>query len=91
MIQKGKASSSRSVLATISAKKQMIQTSRAIIITHMIGMGFCTSLFFSSGIETEILPASIAELKRVSVQNCVADLTVMGLHAFALEDRGKKV
>jgi hypothetical protein len=43
-------------------------------------MGFCTSLLFPSGIETEIFPAPIAELKRVSVQDSVADLTVMGLH-----------
>ena len=53
-------------------------------------MGFCTSLFFPSGIETEILPTSIAELKGVLVQNRVTDLTGMGLHAFALEDRGKR-
>jgi hypothetical protein len=46
----------------------------------MIGMGFCTSLFFSSGIETEILLASIAELEGVLIQSCATDLTVMGLH-----------
>ena len=44
-------------------------------------MGFCTSLFFPSGIETEILSASIAELKGVLVQNRVTDLTGMGLHS----------
>jgi len=53
-------------------------------------MGFCTSLFFPSGIETEILPASIAELKGILIQNRVADFTVMGLHGFALEDRGNR-
>ena len=81
MIQEGETASSCSVPATISAKKQIIQTSRAIIITYMIGMRFCTSLFFPSGIETEVLPASIAELKGILIQNCLADFTVMGLHA----------
>lgn len=90
MIQEGKTASSCSVPATISAKKQIIQTSRAIIITYMIGMGFCTSLFFPGGIETEMLPASIAELKGVLIQNRVADFTVANLHRFALEDKGKR-
>jgi len=53
-------------------------------------MGFCTCLFFPGGIETEILPASIAELKGVFIQNRVADFTVMDLHSFALEDRGER-
>jgi len=66
MIQEGKASSSCFVLATVSAKIQIVQTSWAIIITNMIGMGFRTGLFFSNGFETEIFFASIAEFKRVS-------------------------
>jgi hypothetical protein len=90
MIQEGKATSSCFVLAAIPAKKQIVQASQAIIVTDMIRMGFRTGLFFSNGFETEISPASIAELKRVSIQNCAADLTNMGLHAFALEDRGKR-
>jgi hypothetical protein len=80
MFFQGKATPSCPVTATISAKKQIIQASLAIIITHMIGMGFCTSLFFPSRIETEILSASIAELKGVLVQNRVTDLTGMGFH-----------
>ena len=62
-------------------------------------MGFCTSLFFPSGIETEIFPTSIAELKGVLVQNRVTDLTGMGLHslkrirvrAYLLVGRGSRV
>jgi len=87
MIREGKAASSCFVLAAIPAKKQIIQASRTIIVTNMIGMGFCTGLFFSSGIDTEILPTSVAEFKGVLVQDRTADLTSMGLHAFALEDR----
>jgi len=67
MIQEGKAASSCFVPPTISAKKQIIQTSRAIIVTDMIRMGFRTGLFFSNGFETEIFSASIAEFKGVLV------------------------
>jgi len=56
----------------------------------MIGMGFCTGIFFSGEIETEIFSASIAELEGVLTQSCATDLTVIGLHAFVLEDRGKR-
>jgi hypothetical protein len=80
MIQEGKPTSSCSVTATIPAKKQIIQASRTIIITDMIRMRFCTGLFFSNRFETEIFSASVAEFKGVSVQNCAADLTDMGLH-----------
>jgi hypothetical protein len=80
MIQERKTTSSCFVLTTISAKKQIVQASRAIIVTDMIGMRFRTGLPFSDGFETEIFPASIAELKGVLVQNCAADLTIMGLH-----------
>ena len=76
MIQEGKAASSCFVSAAIPAKKQIIQASRTIIVTNMIGMGFCTGLFFSSGIDTEILPTSVAEFKGVLVQDRTADLTV---------------
>jgi hypothetical protein len=68
MIQEGKTAFSCSVSAAIPTKKQIIQTSRTIIITNMIGMGFCTGLFISRGIDTEILPASVAEFKGVLVQ-----------------------
>ena len=80
MIQKGKATSSCFVLTTILAKKEMIQASRAIIITNMAGMGFRTGLFSSDGFDTEIFSTSIAEFKGVSVQNCATNLTVLGLH-----------
>lgn len=43
-------------------------------------MGFCTSLFLPNGIETEVLPASITELKGVFIQNRIADFTVLDLH-----------
>jgi len=84
MIQEGKAASSCFVLATISAKIQIVQASRAIIITNMIGMRSRTGLFFSNGFETEIFPASIAELKGVSFQDCAADLTVANLHSLQI-------
>jgi hypothetical protein len=84
MIQEGKAASSCFVPATISAKKQIIQTSRAIIITDMIRMRFCTGLFFPNGFETEIFSASVAEFKGVPVQNCSADLTAANLHSLQI-------
>jgi hypothetical protein len=80
MIEKGKTTSSCSVPATISAKKQMIQASQAIIVTDMIGVRFCTGVLFPGKVETEIFSAPIAELKGVLVQNRAADLTIMGLH-----------
>jgi len=80
MIQKGKATSSCFVLTTIPAKKEIIQASRAIIITNMVGMGSRTGLFSSNGFHTEIFSTSIAEFKGVSVQNCTTDLATMGLH-----------
>jgi hypothetical protein len=46
----------------------------------MIGMGFCTGLFFPGEIETEIFSALLAEFKEVLIQNRAADLTVMDLH-----------
>ena len=80
MIQEGKTASSCSVPATFSAKKQIIQTSQAIIVTDVIGVRFCTGIFFPGKIETEIFSASVAKLKGVWVQNRAADLTMMGLH-----------
>jgi hypothetical protein len=84
MIQEGKPASSCSVPAAIPAKKQIIQASPAIIVTNMIGMGFCTGIFFPGEIKAEIFSASVAEFKGVSVQNCAADLTNTGLHIFTL-------
>jgi hypothetical protein len=68
MIQEGKAAFSCFISAAIPTKKQIIQASRTIIVTNMIGMGFCTGFFPSSGIDTKILPASVAEFKGVLVQ-----------------------
>jgi len=67
MIQKGKATSSCFVLTTILAKKEMIQTSRAIIVTNMVGMRSRTGPFSFIGFHTEIFSTSIAEFKGVSV------------------------
>jgi hypothetical protein len=80
MIQEGKATSYCFVLITIPAKKEIIQASRAIIITNMVGMGSRTGLFSSDGLYTEIFSTSIAEFKGVSVQNCTTDLAIPGLH-----------
>jgi hypothetical protein len=80
MIQEGKAASSCFVLTTIPAKKEIIQASRAIIITNMVGMGFRTGLVSSNGFHTEIFSTSVAEFEGIPVQNCAADLTVLGLH-----------
>ncbi len=80
MIQEGEAPSSCFVPTTILAKKEIIQASRAIIVTDLIRMGFRAGRLSSDGFDTEIFFTSIAELKGVSVQNCAADLTVVGLH-----------
>ena len=80
MILESEASSSRPVLTTISAKKQIIQASWTVIIPNMIGMGFCAGMFFPGEIETEIFSALMAELKEVLIQNVSTDLTMIGLH-----------
>ena len=82
MTQEGKATSSCFVLTTILAKKEIIQASRAIIITNMIGMGFRTGLFSSNGFETEIFPAPVAELKGASFQDCTTDLAAANFHSY---------
>jgi len=43
-------------------------------------MGFCTGLFPSGKIETEIFPASMAEFIEVLVQGGATDFTVMNFH-----------
>jgi len=80
MILEWKATSSCPVLATTSAKKESIQACLTIIMPNMVGMGFCTSHFFSGEIETEIFSASMAEFKEMLVQDRSADLTVTNLH-----------
>jgi hypothetical protein len=76
MIPKWETASSRLILTTISAKKEIIQANWTIIIPNMIGMGFCAGLFFPSEIETEIFSASMAEFKGILIQDSSADLTV---------------
>ena len=85
MVLEWKTASCRPVLATISAKKEIIQASLTIITPNMIGMRFRTAHFFSSEIETEIFSASMAEFKEVSIQDRTADFTMMELHPFRLE------
>jgi len=80
MVFEAETASSGLMLATTSAKKEIIQASLTIIISNMIRMRFCTGLFFPSGIETEIFSAPMTELKEVFVKNCAADLTVTHLH-----------
>ena len=67
MVFQRKTTSSCAILATISAKKEIIQASLTIITPNMIGMRFCTAHLFSSEIETEISSASMAEFKEVLV------------------------
>jgi len=80
MILKAKPTSFCSILATIPAKKEIIQTSLAIIIPNMIGMAFGAGLLSSCEIETKILSASMTEFKEVLVQDRTADLTTTDLH-----------
>jgi hypothetical protein len=80
MIYEGKTASSRPVLATCSAKKEMVQASWTVIIPNVVGMGFCTSLLLTADIETETFSATIAEFKEMRVQSRTANLTVMELH-----------
>jgi len=80
MIPEGETASSCPVLTTTFTKKEIIQTSWTIIIPNMIGMGFCTGLFFPSEIETEIFSALMAEFKKVLVQDRAADLAMTDIH-----------
>jgi len=80
MIFEGPTTLSRPVLTAVSAKKQILQTSRAIIITDMAGVRFCTGIFFPCEVETETFSTLLAEFKKVPIQNRATDLTKMGLH-----------
>ncbi len=80
MILQRKTAPFRSVLATSSAKKEMVQASRTVIIPNVVGMRLCTSPLLTADIETETSSATIAEFKEMRVQSRTANLTVMELH-----------
>jgi nicotinamidase-related amidase len=46
----------------------------------MAGVRFCTGIFLSGEVETEIFSALMAEFKKVLIQDCTTNLTVAGLH-----------
>jgi hypothetical protein len=81
MIYERKTASYRSVLATSSAKKEMVQASWTVIIPNVVGMRFCTGALLTADIETETSSATIAEFKEVRVQSRTTNLTVMELHS----------
>jgi hypothetical protein len=81
MILEGETPSSRLVLATISAKEEIIPASWTIIISDMIGMRLRTGLFFPREIETKIFSALIAEFKEVLVKESSTDLTMLILQS----------
>jgi hypothetical protein len=71
----------RSVLATSSTKKEMVQAGWTVIIADVVGMRFCTGPLLTADIETETFSATITEFKEAFVQNRSTDLTVMNLHS----------
>jgi hypothetical protein len=73
-------------LATLSAKEEIVEASRTIIIPNVMGMRFCTGSSFSCEIKAEIFSALLTEFKKVLVQNVSTNLTVMRLH-IELKDR----
>jgi hypothetical protein len=80
MIFERKAASSRLILTTPSAKKEIIQADLAIIIPDMTGMRFCTGHLFPSEIKTEMFSAVMAEFKEVLIQDRATNLTVKIFH-----------
>ena len=82
MILQRKTASSRPILTTSSAKKEIVYASSTVIIPNVVGMGFCTGPLSTTDIETEILSAAMAEFKEVLIQDCTADFTGMELHTF---------
>jgi hypothetical protein len=82
MVYKRKTTSSRFVLPAFSAKKEMVQASRTVIIPNVIGMGSCTGPFLTAHVETETFSAAVTEFKETGVQGRTADLTGMELHMF---------
>ena len=80
MVPQGKPASSRLVLATSSAKKEMVQASWTVIIANVARMGLCTAPLLTAEIETETSSATVAEFKEMRVQSRTADFTVMELH-----------
>jgi len=80
MVFERETASYRSVLATSSTKKEIVQASWTVIIPNVIGMRFCTRPLLAADIETETFSAAIAEFKEMRVQCRTANLTVMELH-----------
>jgi len=91
MIFQGKPTPNGPVPAATTAKKEIIQTTLAIIVPDMAGMRLRTGLLFSCRIKTELFFTSITELKPLIIDRRAADLTKMGLHALGLEDRGERL
>ena len=80
MILQRKTASSRPVLATSSAEKEVVQASWTVIGPNMVRVGFCTGPLLTADIETDTFSAAMAEFKEVLIQDCTADFTVMDLH-----------
>jgi hypothetical protein len=80
MIFQGKSTPKGPVPAAVTAKKEMIQATLAIIVPDMAGVRLCTSPFFSCGIKTELFFTSITELEPLLLRRRTADLTIMKLH-----------
>jgi hypothetical protein len=81
MILEAEVASSCLLLATISAKEEIVEASSTIIIPNVVGMRFCTGSFFSCEIKAEIFSELLTEFKKVLVKNCAADPTVVDFHA----------
>jgi hypothetical protein len=91
MIFERKTAPCRSVLATCSTKKEMVQASWTVIIPNVVGMRFCTGPLLTADIETETSSATIAEFKEMGIHDCTANLTVMELHPLYVRGLGREV
>ena len=80
MVLERKAASSRLILTTTFAKKEIIQADLTIIVPNMAGVRFCTGHFFPGEIETEMFSAAMAEFKEVLIQDRATNLTVKIFH-----------
>jgi hypothetical protein len=91
MVFERKTAPYRSVLATFSAKKEMVQASRTVIIPNVVGMRFCTGPLLTAEIETETFSATVAEFKEMRVQSRTADLTVVSFHPLYVKGLKREV